>query len=64
MVVSLAAEDREALLAGEPLREVRRVGDEEEHDDGPEGAEGADDDELVLPGVLAAVDLGRGSAWW
>lgn len=59
LVVSLAADDHEPLVTLEPGSHVGRVGDEDPEDDGPEGAEGTNDEELVLPGLKRCVDLMR-----
>lgn len=59
LVVTLAADDHKPLVALEPVSHVGRVGDEDPHDDRPKGAEGTDDEELILPGLKGCVDLRR-----
>lgn len=59
LVVALAAYDHEPFMTLEPMGAVGRVGDENEEDDGPRGAEGTDDEELVLPGPESGISTLR-----
>lgn len=57
MIVALATGDDDPLVVREAARGVRRIGDDKEHEDGPDNAERADDHELPLPGRKRVVDL-------
>ena len=49
MIVPLPTDDHQALSTCEPMGLVGRVWDEDEEDDGPDTAEGSDDEEFVFP---------------